>query len=61
MFPKGYNKKWNCNKAQRKQIQDTIKKEKQIDIIQNSINYTNKNIINKSQDIMSQYIYIYIY
>lgn len=59
MFPKGYNKKWNCNKVQRKQIQDTINKEKQIDIIQNSIKYKNKNIINKSQDIMPQYILEY--
>ena len=34
-------------------------KEKQINIIQNNINYTNKNIINKSQDIMPQYILEY--
>lgn len=26
LFPNGYNKKWNCNKAQRRQIQDAIKK-----------------------------------
>lgn len=59
LFPNGYNKKWNCNKAQRRQIQDAIKKEKQIDIIKDTINCTSENRINESNNVMPQYILKY--
>lgn len=59
LFPNGYNKKWNCNKAQRQQIQDAIKKEKSIDIIKDTINCTNENIVNESNNIIPQYILKY--
>lgn len=59
LFPNGYNKKWNCNKVQRQQIQGAIKQEEQIDIIKNTINCTSENIVNESKNAIPQYILKY--